>query len=114
MMRQVHFLSMLIVLLLAGCSASGNDNAHTTATRFVPPPPTQMLTLTDRPEWLNVMLTRSKSARPLITILSPQPNQEINGDTVQVRLSVSGLLESYAIQSQNVAGVVLSADHIHV
>ena len=33
---------VMALVVLAGCS-SGNDNAHTTATRVVPPPPRQVL-----------------------------------------------------------------------
>jgi hypothetical protein len=47
-MKQRLGLMVLFAFLSAAC-ASNNDNAHTTATTFVSPPPRQMLTAESRP-----------------------------------------------------------------
>ena len=47
LMNRLKALAWLIALLSFGCS--GNDNAHTTATTVVPPPPRQVLHIETRP-----------------------------------------------------------------
>jgi len=119
-MRRLASSSVLFsVVAIAACSASHNDNAHTTATTIVTPPPTQVLSVVSRPAWLATMLSGAAAdAKPKLTILSPRPNQTFETPTVNVQLSWNGALSTYKFTSDAADGrtiaVLTTGDHVHI
>jgi hypothetical protein len=102
-----------IALLLTSCAA-GSDNASTTATSTVTPPPTQTLSLVARPQSiLDLMKGRGEQdeAKPTLKIVSPAKDAVINGSTVEVRLDLSGDLKGYMPHKDPATG---KGNHIHV
>ena len=101
-------------LLFASCSAGNPDNASTTATSTVTPPPTQTLTLVPRPQKiLDLMKARGEQdeAKPILKIVSPAKDAVINGSKVEVKLDLSGDLKGYMPHKDPATG---KGNHIHV
>jgi len=101
-------------LLFASCSAGNSDNASTTATSTVTPPPTQTLTVVPRPQKiLELMKARGEQdeAKPVLKIGSPEKDAVINGSTVEVKLNLSGDLKGYMPHKDPATG---KGNHIHV
>ncbi len=101
-------------LLFASCSGEKPDNASTTATRTVTPPPRQTLSLVARPQKiLDLMKQRGDQdqAKPVLKIVSPAKGAVINGSTVQVKLDLSGDLKGYMPHKDPATG---KGNHIHV
>jgi len=101
-------------LLFASCSAGNSDNASTTATSTVTPPPTQTLTVVPRPQkTLDLMKARGEQdeAKPVLKIVSPEEDAVINGSTVEVKLDLSGDLKGYMPHKDPATG---KGNHIHV
>lgn len=107
------FLSTLCALLLAACSGNP-DNAKTTETTTVTPPPVQVLTVVPRPQKiLDLMKARAEQdeATPALKIVSPAANAVITGAKVDVRLALSGDLKGYMPHKDPATG---KGNHIHV
>src|SRR5258705_13915415 len=101
-------------LLFASCSAQNPDNANTTATTTVTPPPRQMLTLVPRPQKISdLMKARGEQdeAKPTLKIVSPAKDAVINGSKVEVKLDLSGDLKGYMPHKDPATG---KGNHIHV
>lgn len=119
MSRYKNFLLLLFALgtvaVLIASFASGNrDDANTTATTTVAPPPAQTLTLVARPQKiLDLMKARGEQdqAKPTIKIVSPGKDAVINGSKVEVKLSLSGDLKGYMPHKDPATG---KGNHIHV
>lgn len=119
MVRNRNFLPVSLALatfalLFASCSAGNSDNASTTATSTVTPPPTQTLTVVPRPQKiLGLMKARSEQdeAKPVLKIVSPEKDAVINGSTVEVKLILSGDLKGYMPHKDPATG---KGNHIHV
>jgi len=100
-------------LLIASCGGN-SDNASTTATSSVTPPPTQTLTLVPRPQKiLDLMKARGEQdeAKPVLKIVSPAKDAVINGSKVEVKLDLSGDLKGYMPHKDPATG---KGNHIHV
>lgn len=101
-------------LLFASCSAGNPENARTTATSTVTPPPTQTLSLVPPPQMiLDLVKQRGEQdeAKPVVKIVSPAKDAVINGSTVQVKLDISGNLKGYMPHKDPATG---KGNHIHV
>ncbi|MFN2517082.1 MAG: hypothetical protein ABR556_12815 [Pyrinomonadaceae bacterium] len=101
-------------LFFASCSAGNPENARTTATSTVTPPPTQTLSLVPRPQMiLDLVKERGEQdeAKPVVKIVSPAKDAVINGSTVQVKLDISGDLKGYMPHKDPATG---KGNHIHV
>jgi hypothetical protein len=117
--RYRHFLTLILTLaasavLFAACAPSNSDNAGTTATSTVTPPPKQMLTLIARPQkMIDFMKARGEQdeAKPTIKIVSPGKGAVINGSKVEVKLDLSGDLKGYMPHKDPATG---KGNHIHV
>jgi hypothetical protein len=104
---------MLALLAFAGC-ASNPDNANTTATRQVTPPPTQTLSVVARPQSiLDLMKQRGEQdeAQPALRIVSPAQGAVVNGANVAVKLNLAGDLRGYKPHKDPATG---KGNHIHV
>lgn len=115
--RNYFLLSLLLAslaLFFASCSAGNPDNAHTTATTTVTPPPTQTLAVIPRPQKIvDLMKERGEQdeAKPVLKIISPANNAVINGSTVEVKLDLTGDLKGYKPHKDPATG---KGNHIHV
>jgi hypothetical protein len=101
-------------LFFASCSAGNPDNASTTATSTVTPPPTQKLALVARPQSvLDLMKARGEQdeAKPALKIVAPAKDAVINGSKVDVKLDLSGDLKGYMPHKDPATG---KGNHIHV
>jgi hypothetical protein len=108
------FALFAFALLFASCSAANSDNASTTATSTVTPPPTQMLALVPRPQKiLDLMKARGEQdeAQPVVKIVSPAKNAVISGSKVDLKLDLSGDLKGYMPHKDPATG---KGNHIHV
>jgi hypothetical protein len=108
------FVCLAFALSLASCSAPNSDNASTTATSSVTPPPTQALTVISRPEkLLDLMKARGEQdeAKPVLKIASPAKDAVIDGSKVEVKLNLSGDLKGYTPHKDPATG---KGNHIHV
>jgi hypothetical protein len=104
----------VFALFFASCSAENSENAGTTATSTVTPPPTQTLTVVPRPQKIiDLMKARGEQdeAKPVLKIVSPGKDEVINGSTVEVKLSLSGDLKGYMPHKDPATG---KGNHIHV
>ena len=105
----------IVCLTLVVTSCSGpQDNANTTATTTVTPPPTQKLSLVPRPEKIideRGQRGEQDEAKPVLKILSPVQGASQDGNTVAVRLSLSGDLKGYKPEKDPGTGM---GNHIHV
>jgi hypothetical protein len=107
------FCIAMIVALLTSCAA-GNDNASTTATSTVTPPPTQTLTVVPRPQKISDMMSargQQDEAKPVLKIVSPAKDAVINGSKVDVKLDLTGDLMGYMPHKDPTTG---KGNHIHV
>lgn len=105
--------SIAALLAFAGCT-SNPDNANTTATNVVAPPPTQKLTIVARPQSImDLMKERGEQdeAQPTLRIISPAKDAVVNGADVDVRLELSGDLRGYKPHKDPATG---KGNHIHV
>lgn len=101
------------LVALAGC-ASDQDNANTTATQVIAPPPIQTLTVVSRPQTiLDLMKQRGDQdeAQPILRIVSPAKDAVINAANVAVRLHLTGDLRGYQPHKDPATG---TGNHIHV
>ena len=103
-----------VAVLIASFATGNRDDANTTATTTVAPPPAQTLTLVARPQKiLDLMKARGEQdeAKPTIKIVSPGKDAVINGSKVEVKLSLSGDLKGYMPHKDPATG---KGNHIHV
>jgi hypothetical protein len=116
MMRKLSAYTFVILAFLisfVGCTTD-QDNANTTATSTVTPPPTQRLQLTPEPPRITELRkTRGEQdqAKPVVKIVSPADGSTVDGSTVQVRLTLSGDLKGYQPHKDPATG---TGNHIHV
>jgi len=111
--RLVLNLVILALLAFAGC-ATNPDNANTTATNVVAPPPAQKLTLVARPQSImDLMKERGEQdeAQPTLRIITPAQDAVVNGAAVDVRLELSGDLRGYKPHKDPATD---KGNHIHV
>ncbi|MGH9873128.1 MAG: hypothetical protein ACRD9S_11790 [Pyrinomonadaceae bacterium] len=114
--RKLLTLSLAIAacaLLFVSC-AGNSDNASTTATTAVTPPPTQKLVVVPRPQKiLDMMKARGEQdeAKPTIKIVSPGKDAVISGSKVEVKLDLSGDLKGYMPHKDPATG---KGNHVHV
>ena len=109
----------LLLAILASAflfiSCAGNsDNASTTATSTVTPPPTQKLAVVARPQKiLDLMKARGEQdeAQPTLKVVSPAKDAVIAGSKVEVKLDLSGDLKGYMPHKDPATG---KGNHIHV
>ena len=111
-------LPLLLAILASALffiSCAGNsDNASTTATSTVTPPPTQKLAVVARPQKiLDLMKARGEQdeAQPTLKIVSPAKDGVIAGSKVEVKLDLSGDLKGYMPHKDPATG---KGNHIHV
>jgi hypothetical protein len=98
----------LPLLALAACSSSANDNAHTTATNWVTPPPTQILTVVPRPERLSALsASTSLQALQSLKILSPRSGDIVTTPNIPLRISVSKSSPHGEVN-------VIAPEHLHI
>ena len=98
---------------LAGCSGN-QDNANTTATSRVTPPPTQVLKGVSTPQAvLDEKKTRGEQeeAKPELHVISPAEGAVINGPVVEVKLHLAGDLKGYKPHKDPATE---EGNHIHV
>jgi hypothetical protein len=110
----LSLLFLTCALVFASCSAGNSDNASTTATSTVTPPPTQTLAVVPRPQKIiDLMKARGEQdeAKPVLKIISPAKDALINGSTVDVKLELSGDLKGYMPHKDPATG---KGNHIHV
>jgi hypothetical protein len=107
-------LAILASALLFISCAGNSDNASTTATSTVTPPPTQTLAVVARPQKiLDLMKARGEQdeAKPTLKIVSPAKDAVIAGSKVEVKLDLSGDLKGYMPHKDPATG---KGNHIHV
>src|ERR1041385_8045240 len=86
-------LMVLFAVVPAAC-ASNNDNAHTTATTFVSPPPRQMLRVATRPSQQNYAQPaeakkQEELKKPLLIFNLPNGKTFRQGDEVAIDFSLA-------------------------
>ncbi|HYN24578.1 MAG TPA: hypothetical protein VES69_05985 [Pyrinomonadaceae bacterium] len=118
-MKKLSNRSLLLIittvaaLSLAGCSGN-QDNAHTTATSTVTPPPTQVLKVVSTPQ---AIIDQKKArgeqdeAKPELHVISPAEGAVINGPVVAVKLHLAGDLKGYKPHQDP---ATQKGNHIHV
>ncbi|CAN5604596.1 hypothetical protein BH20ACI3_BH20ACI3_12980 [soil metagenome] len=90
-------ITTLAALFIVGCSGK-QDNANTTATSTVTPPPNQALIVASAPQ---AVLDQRKArgeqdeAKPDLHVVSPAEGAIINGSVVGVKLHLAGDLKGY-------------------
>ncbi len=102
-----------LALVFASCAAN-SENASTTATSTVTPPPKQVLTLVALPQKIADLIKargEQDEATPTIKIVSPAKDAEINGSKVEVKLDLSGDLKGYMPHKDPATG---KGNHVHV
>ncbi|MCA1575481.1 MAG: hypothetical protein LC770_13305 [Acidobacteria bacterium] len=106
-------ITAVAALSLAGCSGN-QDNAHTTATSTVTPPPTQVLRVVSTSQ---AVLDHKKArgeqeeAKPELHVISPSKGAVINGPVVAVKLHIAGDLKGYKPDKDP---ATQKGNHIHV
>ncbi len=115
--HSIRFLLLIITTVaaisLAGC-AGNQDNANTTATSTVTPPPTQVLKVVSTPQTvLDQKKTRGEQdeAKPELHVISPAEGAVINGSVVEVKLHLTGDLKGYKPHKDP---ATQKGNHIHV
>ncbi len=88
-----RFLITLIALLSVACSGN-SDNAHTTATTFVPPPPRQILHVETRaakqvPAQANDVNLKGDKSQPLLILNLPNGKTFREGEEVVIDFSLA-------------------------
>ena len=113
--RRLLILSAIALTLLSFASCANNpDNANTTATNVVAPPPIQRLTLVARPQSImDLMKQRGEQdeAQPILRIIAPARDAVVNGADVDVKLELSGDLRGYKPHKDPATG---KGNHIHI
>ena len=109
----LSIITTVAALSLAGCSGN-QDNAHTTATSTVTPPPTQLLRVVSTPQ--NVLDYKKargeqEEAKPELHVISPAEGAVINGPVVAVKLHLAGDLKGYKPHKDP---TTQKGNHIHV
>ena len=111
--RSLFLIIIIAALSLAGCSGN-QENANTTATSTVTPPPTQVLKVVSTPQSvLDQKRTRGEQddANPELHVISPSDGAEITGSVVEMKLHLTGDLKGYhPHQDPNTQ----KGNHIHV
>ncbi len=112
-----RFLLLIITtvaaLSLAGCSGS-QDNANTTATSIVTPPPTQVLKVVSPPQSVldqKAARGEQEEAKPELHVISPADGAVIDGPVVAVNLHLAGDLKGYKPHKDP---STQKGNHIHV
>jgi hypothetical protein len=106
-------ITTVATLAVAGC-AGNQDNANTTATSTVTPPPTQVLKVVSTPQ---AILDQKKErgeqedAKPELHVISPAEGAVINGPLVAVNLHLAGDLKGYKPHQDPATE---KGNHIHV
>ncbi|MCM3874623.1 MAG: hypothetical protein ND895_28345 [Pyrinomonadaceae bacterium] len=115
--RLIRF-PLLIITTVAALSliacGSNQDNANTTATSTVTPPPTQILKVVSTPHAvLDLKATHGEQdeARPELHVVSPTEGAVINGSVVAVKLHLTGDLKGYQPHKDP---ATQKGNHIHV
>ncbi len=118
MKKLLNRLLLLIVATVAALSlaaCSGNqDNANTTATSTVTPPPTQALKVASAPQFvLDQKKARGEeeAAKPELQVISPAEGAVINGPVVSVKLRLAGDLKGYKPHKDP---ATQKGNHVHV
>lgn len=112
-MKKFLFLINIAGLLIAGCSGN-QDNANTTATTTVSPPPTQVLRVVPPPqEILEQIKSRGEQddAKPELKIIAPADGSVVTGPIVTVKLQLGGDLKGYDPHKDPATG---KGNHIHI
>ncbi len=116
-MKTLRFLLLIITavaaLSLAGC-AGNQDNANTTATSTVTPPPTQVLKVVPTSQTiLDQKNSRGEQeeAKPELHVISPADGAVIDGAVVAVKLHLAGDLKGYQPHKDP---ATQKGNHIHV
>ncbi|MCM3903224.1 MAG: hypothetical protein ND866_16070 [Pyrinomonadaceae bacterium] len=111
-----RFLLLLttVATISLGACAGNQDNANTTATSTVTPPPTQILSIVSTPQTvLDQRKTRGEQdeAKPELHVISPAEGAVINGSVVEVKLHLAGDLKGYKPHKDP---ATQKGNHIHV
>ena len=112
-----RFLLLIITtvaaLTVAGCSGN-QDNAHTTATSTVTPPPSQTLKVVPTPQAVLDQKSErgeQEEATPEVHVISPAEGALISGPVVAVKLHLAGDLKGYKPHKDPATE---EGNHIHV
>ena len=106
--------ALLTAIFCSACTNNNQDNANTTATSTVAPPPVQKLRVATEPASVSEHRQsrgEEEQARPQLRILSPTNGSTIEGSSVQLRLALSGDLKGYQPHQDPATG---TGNHIHV
>lgn len=109
----LFIITTVAALSLAGCS-SNQENANTTATSTVTPPPTQLLKVVSTPQ---IILDQKKErgeqeeAMPELHVISPAQGAVIDGPVIAVKLHLAGDLKGYKPHKDPATE---KGNHIHV
>jgi hypothetical protein len=107
-------LALTVFAFLFVSCATAPDNAGTTATSTVTPPPIQKLSIVPRPQKIVALMAErgeQDAAKPTLKILSPAKDAVIDGSTVAVKLDLSGDLKGYMPHKDPATG---KGNHVHV
>jgi hypothetical protein len=109
----LYMLATVAMLAVTGC-AGNQDNANTTVTSTVTPPPTQVLTVVSTPEMVldqKKMRGEQDDAKPELHVISPADGAVLNGSVVAVKLHLAGDLKGYKPHKDP---ATQKGNHIHV
>ena len=109
----LFIVTTVAAVLVVGCGGNP-DNANTTATSTVTPPPTQVLNVVSTPQTvLDLKKTRGEQdeAKPELHVVSPSEGAVINGPVVEVKLHLGGDLKGYKPHKDP---ATQKGNHIHV
>lgn len=106
-------LALATTMVFAGCTTNP-ENANTTATTTITPPPVQKLTIVPRPQSIEDLMKQrgaEDEAQPTLRIVTPAKDAVVNGANVPVKLELSGDLRGYKPHKDPATG---KGNHIHV
>jgi hypothetical protein len=109
----LFIINTVAALSLAGCSGN-QDNANTTATSTVTPPPTQVVKVVSPPQAVTDQMKErgeQDKAKPELHVISPAEGAEITGSVVAVKLHLAGDLKGYKPHKDP---TTQKGNHIHV
>ncbi len=109
----IQLFSLVAMVLLASCS-DRPDNANTTATTTVSPPPRQTLRIVEPPQEIRDQMQargEQEQANPELHIVSPSEGEVIDASVVSVRLHLAGELKGYKPGKDPETG---EGNHVHV
>lgn len=112
-----RFLLLIMITVVAvsfGACTGNQDNANTTATSTVTPPPTQVLRIVSTPQAILDQKTsrgEQDEAKPELHVISPSEGGVINGPVVAVKLHLAGDLKGYMPHKDP---ATQKGNHIHV